>query len=51
MGATNSVGSAFVAALGDIQGELWIAIPVGLTIFGIIYGLGLVKKAGKKAAS
>lgn len=46
-----TLGGSVVTALGDITGQLWVVIPVGLAVFGIIYGLGKVKQAAKKAAA
>lgn len=48
---TPTIGAAVVTALGDLVSQLWVVIPVGLTVFGIIYGLGVVKKGAKKAAA
>lgn len=46
-----TIGAAVVTALGALTAQLWVVIPVGLGVFGIIYGLGVVKKGAKKAAA
>ena len=46
-----TIGSAVVTAIGDLVTQVWLVIPVGLGVFGIIYGLGKVKQAAKKAAA
>lgn len=46
-----TIGSAIVAAFGDIVAQAWVVIPVGLGVFGLIYGLGRTKKAAKVAAA
>lgn len=46
-----TVGSAVVTAFGDLIAEIWLVIPAGLAVFGLIFGLGKAKKAGKVAAA
>lgn len=46
-----SLGGAITTALGDLIAQVWVVIPIGLTIFGVIYGLGRTKKAAKVAAA
>lgn len=46
-----TIGAAVVTAIGSLVAQLWVVIPVGLGVFGIIYGLGKVKQAAKKAAA
>lgn len=46
-----SIGNAITTAFSGITAELWVVIPIGLAIFGVIYGLGRAKKAAKVAAS
>lgn len=46
-----TIGSAVVGSFSDLVAQAWLVIPAGLGIFGLIYGLGKVKQAGKKAAA
>lgn len=47
----NSISGVVITALNDLIGQVWLVIPIGLAIFGVIYGLGRAKKAAKVAAS
>lgn len=49
--AIDSTGGAVNAAFAGMSAELWLVIPGGLILFGIIYGLGRTKKAAKVAAA
>lgn len=46
-----TLSSVVLAAFADLAAQLWLVIPVGLGIFGIIYGIGRAKKAAKVAAA
>ena len=46
-----TISGAVLTAIGDLTAQLWLVIPAGLAVFGIIYGLGVVKKGAKKAAA
>lgn len=46
-----TVGGAVNTALDGLTDQIWLVIPGGLIVFGIIYGLGRAKKAAKVAAS
>lgn len=47
----NTVGAAVASAFAGLEDQIWLVIPGGLVVFGIIYGIGIVKKAGKRAIS
>jgi len=47
----NSLSGAILEAFSGMATELWLVIPAGLALFGIIYGLGRAKKAAKTAAA
>lgn len=46
-----TVGDAVNTSFEGLVDQAWVVIPGGLLIFGLIYGIGVVKKAGKKAAA
>jgi len=46
-----TLSSVVLTAIGDLVSQVWLVIPAGLGIFGIIYGLGRTKKAAKTAAA
>lgn len=46
-----TLSSVVLEAFSDMASQLWLVIPAGLTLFGIIYGIGRAKKAAKTAAA
>jgi len=46
-----TLSGVVLSALGDIVGQVWLVIPAGLAVFGVIYGIGRTKKAAKTAAA
>ena len=46
-----TVGTAVNTALDGLLEQAWLVITGGLLVWALIYGLGIAKKAGKKAVS
>lgn len=46
-----SLSGVLITAFGDLIAQIWLVIPIGLGIFGVIFGLAKSKKAAKVAAA
>lgn len=46
-----TLSSVVLEAFAGLAAQLWLVIPAGLALFGIIYGIGRAKKAAKVAAA
>lgn len=49
--AEPTLSGVVITALTGLIAQVWLVIPIGLTVFGVIYGIGRTKKAAKVAAA